>query len=287
MSSIHYDPTRDALYHPEHRSTLLAQSQPADSTAMAVEAARLAYLRFEESTVQRDALDKALALADYGPATPLIDVPSDGAGFATRHSSGTALLAFRGTQADQLIDLLTDAKVAQQPWSLGPGHVHSGFADSALGLWPHVQQWLTDNKVTSATPLIICGHSLGAALATLLALPCKAQRLITIGSPRVGDAQFCDALANAHPLTITRIVDCCDAVTRVPPQGLGFRHVGTPTYIDHAGSVSANPPQSVIDHDRELARTMYLTRYALVPGNVAVRELADHAPINYARVFWP
>ena len=43
--------------------------------------------------------------------------------------------------------------------------------------------------------LILAGHSLGAALATLAATVFPPALLVTLGSPRVGDAEFVAALA--------------------------------------------------------------------------------------------
>lgn len=286
MLSINYDPTRQSLYHPELRPTVFIKPDRPNPTALAVEAARLAYLRFEDDNAQRDRLNQALAQVGFGSARHFIHEPSNGAGFGSVDTDGFALLAFRGTQADHVVDLLTDANIVQQPWSLGPGNVHAGFARSALGLWPEIEKWLRDAVAPKKT-LLICGHSLGAALATLLALPSGAQHLITIGSPRVGDAHFCAALTSADHLNITRIVDCCDGVTQVPPQSLNYQHAGSTTYIDRSGLVTAHPVQQTMDDDRDKARAAYLARYALIPDNVGIRELADHSPINYVRAFWP
>jgi len=42
----------------------------------------------------------------------------------------------------------------------------------------------------------------------------------------------------------------------------------------------------VVDADREKGRWLYLNQYAWKRGTVSVRELADHAPVNYARAFF-
>ena len=42
-----------------------------------------------------------------------------------------------------------------------------------------------------------------------------------------------------------------------------------------------NPSDDFVSGDRLRARADYLLQYAWKSGNVAVRDLADHAPINY------
>jgi pimeloyl-ACP methyl ester carboxylesterase len=161
-----------------------------------------------------------------------------------------------------------------------------GFAESARGLWELIEPWL-EGAAAGRTRLVVCGHSLGAAIATLLAAPAGAELLLTIGSPRVGNAEFVAGLQATPGLRITRIVNCSDAVTRVPPSLLGFEHAGAPTYVDRHGGVHADPPQALIDSDSEAASLDFLAHVALRDGALAARELADHAPINYIRAFWP
>jgi hypothetical protein len=42
-----------------------------------------------------------------------------------------------------------------------------------------------------------------------------------------------------------------------------------------------------VQADREAARIAYLREYAWKKGNVMIRDLADHAPINYIRSLIP
>jgi pimeloyl-ACP methyl ester carboxylesterase len=148
-----------------------------------------------------------------------------------------------------------------------------------------VQAWLA-GPARQRQRLIVCGHSLGAAVATLLAAPAGADHLLTIGSPRVGDAAFMAALQNTPGIAITRIVHCCDVVTELPPALLGFVHGGELIYIDRDGTRHPGAAPALIDSDRQQARLDYLARYAFRAGTLLARDLADHAPINYVRAFW-
>jgi hypothetical protein len=64
-------------------------------------------------------------------------------------------------------------------------------------------------------------------------------------------------------------VDGCDVVTR------------DPSYVDGDRNLQENPADAFILDDRVHASADYILKYSWISGNVAVRELADHAPINY------
>ena len=80
------------------------------------------------------------------------------------------------------------------------------------------------------TTLRITGHSLGAALVTMLALDVAGNGVFatpvvyTFGSPRVGDKVFSgtyDTLVE----TSWRVANINDLVTQLPPQFVGYTHV--------------------------------------------------------------
>ena len=107
-------------------------------------------------------------------------------------------------------------------------------------------------------------------------------RLVTIGGPRTGDSAFVGSIAAPW----TRLVDCCDFVTRVPPALQGYAHPDFRSYITWDGQIRENPTDDFIAADREQGRLDYLQNHAWRRGTVVVRDLADHAPINYARAFF-
>jgi len=192
-------------------------------------------------------------------------------------SRRTTVVAFRGTDVKDRSNLLFDVDLELEPWA-GEGRVHKGFA-TALS---QVQQGVL--AALDALPgyrLLYTGHSLGAAMATLLASLKKPEAIFTFGSPRVGDAAF---VASLQGVGNFRFQDCCDLVTRIPPEELGYQHFGQPYYIDRKRRVRRNPDGEFIAKDQQWARWHFLFRYAWRPGNIRVRGLADHAPLNYV---WP
>ena len=275
-----YDPSRNALYHPEQRDTIFESGQTYSPVQLAVEAARLAYYRAEESASERARLADALARVGFTDLVLLADPKSGAAAFAARRSNdGTALLSFRGTRPDDYRDLITDLRANLVAWPESAGRVHDGFAVFLRALRPQILDWIESAKPD--TGLILTGHSLGAAMATLAATIWRPEWLVTIGSPRVGDTAFIATVAATHSV---RFVDCCDAVTEVPPEIGGYTHIKAHTYLTRDARPVENPDPSFVMSDRLRARADYSFQYAWqIWRNVFVRDLADHAPINYAR----
>lgn len=279
---IGYDPTRDALYSPQNHDPLWVAGQRYTPLQLAIEAARLAYYRAESSEPDRLRLRGALQCLGFERLQPFDHGGTQAFG-AFRPSDGLALVAFRGTQPDDFNDLLADVSLALVPWQTGQGQVHSGFAKAFGLVQPAIADWLA-SACADRQSLLLTGHSLGAALASLAASVWRPNVLITLGCPRVGDAAFVASLAD---LAVTRLVDCCDIVARLPPSSWGYAHPEPATLVTHDGRVLAGPSAEVASEDRDLGRLQYLRQYAGRTGNVLLRELADHAPINYARAFFP
>jgi hypothetical protein len=62
---------------------------------------------------------------------------------------------------------------------------------------------------------------------------------------------------------------------------MAYQHVGDPQYIDRKGGISPSPGDAFVDTDRLSAVAEFALKYFGRNNNVAARELADHAPINY------
>lgn len=278
--TLTYDPSNTALYHPERRETLFENGQNYSISQLAVEAARLAYYRAEESAAERARLAEALGRVGFADLALFGDPAKGVAAFAAVGADGKTLLSFRGTQPDNYEALITDLRINPLAWRESAGMVHTGFAIALRALKPQIDEWIAHSR-PDLSKLILTGHSLGAAMATLAATIWRPEWLVTIGSPRVGDVEFVGTVLATHRV---RFVDCCDAVTDEPPELLGYRHVGNLTYLTQDAGIVDNPDASFILADRLPARVDYLRRYGWqVLQNVPVRDLADHAPVNYAR----
>jgi hypothetical protein len=287
MPDVAYSPLKNDLFFPARRGDFFTNIPPANGAAVCAEMARLAYSRKEPAfSFDQDLIAKVLQGQGYtgqhffeSKGTP------DGMGthcfVAVDDLKGVAIVAFRGTDAQDHSDLAADANALQIDWVLNGqahGKVDAGFAHALA----HVQDDLIpaiDALRARQYKTLYTGHSLGAAMATLLASLRPPDHLYTIGSPRVGDKDFLATLARVEN---SRFVDCCDIVARIPPEMGGvYAHLGPPYYIDQGRSVRKDPGDEYIGEDRLHASADYILKFGWIRGNVAVRELADHAPINY------
>lgn len=283
---IPYSAEKDDLYYPAKHAQFFPNGRPQSDAALCVELARLAYCHLETSfAFDQDKIGKILGRVQFTDCK-FFETPSapDGGGshafLALDAQNRLAALAFRGTDKDDPSDLMDDFNALPQPWPAG-GNAHSGFAKALLNVWQGVDAAL---QAVGGSRLLFTGHSLGAAMATLASSLQTPKSLYTFGSPRVGDQAFVDRL---KALDNHRYVDCCDLVAQVPPEGvLGYAHIpGDIYYIDFDRTVKARDPKDpYIRTDQFKAEEDYLVHYAWRIGDVPLRPLADHAPVNYV---WP
>ncbi|CAM8944162.1 unnamed protein product [Rhodiola kirilowii] len=170
------------------------------------------------------------------------------------------VVAFRGTEQARWKDLMTDLMLV--PAGLNPERiggdfkqevqVHSGF----LGAYDSVRTRLislvklsigfaSDNEVNQEHnwKVYITGHSLGGALATLLALELSSSQLAkrgaisvtmyNFGSPRVGNRRFAEVY-NEKVRDSWRVVNHRDIIPTVP-RLMGYCHVAQPVYLATGG----------------------------------------------------
>jgi pimeloyl-ACP methyl ester carboxylesterase len=333
-----------------------------DHDLLCAEMSRLAYAERDQVNAALMGLGFTQRLWFGGPRAKVRRATHGADGFiATRDDVPLTILAFRGTQSDKLEDILSDAMTTAEPYPAG-GRVHEGFARGYAAVRDTIRPVLR----AQTGPVLITGHSLGAGLATLAAADHldRSPALITFGSPRVGDAAFARLLAGP---TVHRFVDCCDVVTRIPPErfkereieqfldelipeslldgplvkvlvgeaarlierafqvvagDLTYLHVGDADYHDRDGKRLGEATTAAIADDQQTARRAY--KGGVVPSPrqfperlrelltalkadhtvvgvrnavssfvakllqadpVPLRDLADHAPLNYVSLF--
>ena len=124
---------------------------------------------------------------------------------------------------------------------------HLGFALSARDLMS--QMWLDGVQLDKDKPLVLCGHSLGGAVATIVAAQLQAMHpemmLVTFGSPRPGGRKFRERFNVSHK----RYVHENDVVPSLPPVVFGYRHAGPATRLGLWSA--ANLTDAVEDHSCE------------------------------------
>jgi len=148
------------------------------------------------------------------------------------------VIACRGTQPTEFGDIKADLE-AFPVIAETVSRVHKGFKKEVDDLWPMICEDIT-RKSSIEKNLWICGHSLGAAMATIIASRAlhdenlqNPEELFTYGSPKVGWAGYCDSIAVPH----YRWRNNNDIVTTVPLSIMGYKHHGKECYINAYGKL--------------------------------------------------
>jgi len=166
---------------------------------------------------------------------------SDTQAFISHHDE-LILVSVRGT-SEIAADAWLDADANQVPFEQGDGKVHNGFYRAAKVVYAFVVNYM--EKFYSGQKLVICGHSLGGAVALLLAEMLRRNKryqpdivLYTYGAPRAADSTFIDA---AKPLNHHRIVFHNDPVPSVPSTWMNTPSNRVPMYATHGAVLALHP----------------------------------------------
>jgi pimeloyl-ACP methyl ester carboxylesterase len=121
---------------------------------------------------------------------------------------------------------------------------HLGFGSYARELM--AQMWASGVVLDPAKKTILCGHSLGGAVATIMATELQNHlpllELVTFGSPRPGGKRLGKRLKVPHH----RYVHRDDIVPHMPSNLLGFRHT---THAVMLEAWDGNLRRGISDHD--------------------------------------
>ena len=308
-----------------HRYFELAERYPFDPAATTcslvngwwlAEAAALAYHDFDDVERLLPLLFPDVAALGASEGDRDDDLPLDARGYVAWNDR-CALIIFCGTRLHERArlgrDLVIDMDLRPPvPW--GRGHVHRGFHDAFDGIWADVERKLDELALTGQRSFWFAGHSMGAAIATLVASRWRAgprRAVYTFGSPRVGDRFFVADWDRIVP--VYRFVHDHDLVTRIPPKipllGLNYADLGTEQYhftADGAPARSTSFRTELLALAAEMpARGAGLARdlaarvvqggpaafakdwrsFVEALSDNAVTALTDHAPIYYIDYF--
>ena len=183
------------------------------------------------------------------------------------------VIACRGTQPTEFNDIKADLKAAPV-LAETVGRVHRGFKTEVDELWPMIKEDLI--AVGKTRKAWFTGHSLGAAMTTIMASRCEndttmpnIEEVYTYGSPRVGWPKFVHSLCCKHH----RWVNNNDIVTRVPLAIMGYKHDGCEHYMNAHGLLRKMTKWQRV---KDRWRGMWM---GIKSGSID--NFSDHSMVNY------
>lgn len=182
------------------------------------------------------------------------------------------IIAFRGTEPDDIKDWLADLNVKKTRVSFAEEvtkplsrilpkvqfdsgcYIHEGFLKAYRLVAAEV---IKICKANQDKDIFLTGHSLGGALANVAMWDLETHRSVrikrsyTFGSPRVFGRRASRKVRNALNGRQFRVVNRNDIVPRVPSL-LRFQHTGAVAYINRRNEIQINPSFFYIAIDRIL-----------------------------------
>ncbi len=274
-----YEYRKSALYHPESCPVFIESQVPSafDSSEQSFSVntawwlSSFSHLAYFENKKIKHHLNRV--------GFELFDTFSKNGSYAFIAISGTsAVLSFRGTSIHERENIMNDIDLSLV--SIGEGiSVHKGFLRSLDQIWPEIEVVLNQLRKRGIN-VCYTGHSLGAAMATIATSRLKASVTYGFGSPRVGNRGFCESLKNQN---IYNMVNCCDAVTILPPEILGYKEAGETVFITSKSKLIFSPSSLQVIKERSLGYfQFYKNLYWIHSDSVYLRSLADHIILNYS-----
>ena len=199
---------------------------------------------------------------------------------------GAAFVVFRGTDPTSWQNLVEDGDLSATPEVVG--FAHAGFVTALDGVWSDLQSYVLQRQQATGLPLYVTGHSLGAALATIATARMlldpngnviSVAAVYPMASPRTGDTEFANGLANAMSDSGTyfaRVVNECDPVTNVPLRSVP--PLFTPFFEHVSYGTDENDFVEWIEGAHEMATSIPLTACPLAGLDL---NIGEHMPDTY------
>jgi triacylglycerol lipase len=215
----------DSEFNPQFS---LAKYSPRDALSFCL-ASRLAYAKNARGQIARQRIREQVRAWGFSNVESFEIVRGrdiDTQGFIAANDEHI-LTAFRGTES--LPDWLANLQTVKDPGPWRRTEVHEGFQDAFHAAALKIGETIGRTRVRQR--VWVTGHSLGGALAILLAATMRESNLpvhglYTFGAPRVGDKNFAQRLDRAlDGAAHWRVVNEGDLVPHVPLESF-FSHAG-------------------------------------------------------------
>lgn len=320
LKNLFFPPKKDEYaYFSRASEAPFATANDIAKAAWAADASMLCYARYGLTRMSDEELAKCLDAGGLtlrkkiGEDPTNWNAPGTQAMFATGREF--AILAFRGTEADDPQDLHDDLEIVLVPepdYKSGAsphlGHlsailhlfsdpclVHRGFQKALNRVWDQVyEQLLQYRRENPMAEICFTGHSLGGALALLTYSRFRDANVsvFTFGCPRVGNATF-GARVAAGGHGHFRCVNFNDLVTHIPLESELYRHAPQNCYrFDEAGWLDLEHDGTFVGDLRVLERVVgglpadLMGDLEKLDDLPAPPGLVDHSPARYCLRLW-
>ena len=226
---------------------------------------RLVFAKFSKYAYFNQDEARTSAKVEGFPKTEFVDI--DGAQAYVFYNKTDLIIACRGTQPGDMNDIYADLEVFKAD-SVTGNKIHQGFKEEVDKIYDTVYEIVSRRGL--GKKIWCCGHSLGGAMATILAQRLEFSggydvvALYTYGSPRAGGPVF-RAWCEKH-LNHQRFVNNNDVVPCVPTF-FRWRHSGKCHYIKSTGEVTNLgrwSSERIRDKGWSLLKTIFKGRFDLV-----------------------
>jgi pimeloyl-ACP methyl ester carboxylesterase len=175
-----------------------------------------------------------------------------------------------------------EGKWRSPSWGCKHARIHTGFYDGYSSLRDDILATVREIAIQQPQRrILVCGHSLGGAMATQCAFDCRVilsvpedrVTLITFGSPKVGNRSFARRFAVAVPDSF-RLVNHSDFITNQPNSPVQiYDHVPRGVLIDAHGNVVVDPMFA----DLKLFHGNSASPHVLAAYKLSLQTFVDHA----------
>ena len=168
-------------------------------------------------------------------------------------SKNTIWVAFRGTSGNNLQEWINNFKITQLSYDNNKNKlelpsfmvenknikIHEGFFIMYSDMVKQILATI-ETHYKKGMQIVVTGHSLGAAIATILGVELKSAwydnvTVYTFASPRVGNESFTDYIDSIQ-LPLFRVVNTEDIVPQIPlPVSPNLKRFDDPSFYSHCG----------------------------------------------------